>query len=201
MKKPAKSKLKLNQKAKPTSRRKHFDSHWGIFGLQGIVALAAGAYLLFTNSDNSALLINITGAVLIILGIIEIFNILHRHHHRHSWGLQLIISLVELAIGVTVIISDNHYVHIALLAGYALVDGITAMIVGFKGFADSTSRFFWVACGMASSVIAFVIFADQNLSETTFIKLFGIFLMVLGLTSVFYAMHSRDGRQQLKSGK
>ena len=200
MKKSAKAKVKIKAKSKAQTKVGHFESHWGIFSIQGVIALLIGAYLLFSG-ESSNWLINVTGFSLIALGVVEIINILHRHRNNHSWGTQLAISLVEAAIGVVVIISDNHVLHIALLAGYALVDGVTSMVIGFTNFTNYVSRFFWVACGMVSSVIAFVIFADQGLSETTFIKLFATFLMVLGLTSVFFAIHSRDELKKLKSGK
>jgi uncharacterized membrane protein HdeD (DUF308 family) len=189
--------------AKTPTKRRYVESHWLIFGLQGVIALVSGAYMLFANNQDVSRLVTVVGSVLLALGAIEILNIIHRQLRQRSWGIPLAVAIFETAIGITMIClnRETYVLHIALLAGYTLVRGVTSIVIGFVSFKDMTNRFFWVACGMVGSVIGFIIFADPGISDTFFVKLFGTFMMVLGLTNVFYAIHSRDEVKQLKSGK
>ena len=196
MKKSAKS------KAKVATKRKYIESHWLIFGVQGIVALLAGAYVMFTSSQDVSQLVIMIGVILVGLAVIEIFNIIHRRRRQDSWGIPLVVACFEAAVGTSMILASNerHELHIALLAGYTLIRGVTSIIIGFVSFKNNmTDRFFWVACGMVGSIIGFVILADQATNDTTFIRLFGTFLMVLGLTNIFYSIHSRDELQKSKN--
>jgi uncharacterized membrane protein HdeD (DUF308 family) len=190
-------------KAKDKTGQRYVESHWLVFILKGIVTLLAGAFIMFTSSDDVPRLVTFIGCVLIGLAIVEIGNIFYRRIRQRSWGIPLVVAIFEAAVGIAMIMlsKESHVVHIALLAGYALVRGVTSIIIGFVSFSNSINRFLWVACGMACSVIAFVIFADQGLSETTFIKIFGTFLMILGLTDIFFGINSRDELKALKSGK
>jgi len=200
IKQPAKPQKSAKSKKKTVTKRKYVESHWVIFALQGIIALLAGAYLMFTNNSSVNHLVITVGSVLIGLAIIEVFNIIIRRRRQHGWGIPLAVAIFEAAVGTTMILASDqsHIVHIALLAGYTLVRGVASIFIGFVSFTNMTNRFFWVACGMVGCIIAFIIFADAGLSETTFVKIFGTFLMVLGLTNVFFAIHSRD---ELKKAK
>jgi uncharacterized membrane protein HdeD (DUF308 family) len=203
VKKSAKPKTNKETKTKTKNKRRYVESHWFVFMFKGIIALVAGAYLLFSGVSDVSKLIIICGSVLVGLAIVEILNIIYRRIRQHDWGIPLGVAIFEAAVGVTMICMNQqtHVIHIALLAGYALVRGVASIVIGFVSFSDMTDRFLWVACGIAGSVLAFVIFADPGVSETTFIKVFGTFLMVMGLTDTFFAIHSRDEINKLKSGK
>lgn len=193
----------INSRPKGQTGHSYVESHWLVFILKGIIALLAGAFLLFTPSDDVPWLVTFIGFVLIGLAVVEVGNMFYRRIRQRDWGIPLAVGIFEAAVGITMILiaRESHVVHIALLAGYALVRGVTNIVVGFVSFDNATSRFFWVASGMAGSIIAFVIFADQGISETTFIGVFGTFLMVMGLTDIFFGIHSRDELKALKSGK
>ena len=188
-------------KSKSSTKRKYVESHWLIFAIQGAITLLAGGYLMFSGSTDVVFLVVVAGSILLGLSFIEIFNIIHRQRRQNNWAIPLVVACFEAAVGTAMIFasSKTHAIHIALLAGYTLVRGITSIIIGFVSFNNMTNRFFWVACGMTGSVIAFVIFADTGASDTYFIKIFGTFLMVLGLTNTFFAVHSRD--QLIKAKK
>jgi len=181
-------------KSKSSTKRKYVESHWGVFILQGLIALSAGAYIMLSNSDSIQYLVSVVGCVLIGLAIIELLNVLIRRRRQHGWGIPLAVAIFQIGVGTAMLFASDqtHVVHIALLAGYTLVHSVASIFIGFVSCRNLTDRFFWVACGMVGSVIAFVIFADPGFSETVFIKIFGTFLMVLGLTNVFFALHSRE---------
>lgn len=201
MKKTAKPKSKPSKTTKsksPAAKKKYVESHWAVFLVEGIISLAAGTYLLFADIADIPTLVAITGSVLIGLAVIDTLNTLYRRHKQHNWGIALVDALFEVAVGIAMLclVNHSHIIHIALLAGYALVRGITGIFFGFASITDSTSRFFWVVGGMVACIIAFVIFADPNINDTLFVKIFGIFLMATGLADAFYGIHSQSGAKK-----
>ena len=195
--------MKKTTSSSTKDKQRYVESHWLVFIFKGIIAFLAGAYIMFTPGDNVPQLVTIIGSVLIGLAVVEIGNMLYRRIRQRRWGIPLVVAIFEAAVGITMILASNesHVVHIALLAGYALVRGVTNIIIGFVSFENLTDRFLWVTSGMVGSIIAFIIFADPGISEFTFIMIFGTFLMVLGLTDIFFGIHSRDQLKALKSGK
>lgn len=185
------------------SKRKYVESHWLIFALQGIIALLAGWFFLFTGNESVSQLVIIIGSVLIGLAVVEMFNIVHRHRRQHDWGIVLGVAILEAAVGIAMIVCNSigHELHIALLAGYTVIRSVSSIIIGFASFSNMTDRFLWVVCGMVGCVIGFVILADPGISTTTFVKIFGTYLMVLGLTELTFAAHSRDELKQIAESK
>ena len=191
------------QPTKAKTKRKYVESHWLIFAFQGLIALFTGWYILFSPSEDIPHLVIVIGSVLVGLAIIELFNIIHRRRRQHDWGVPLGVAILEAGVGLAMILANSlsHEVHIALLAGYVLVRSVASIFIGFASFDNFTDRFLWVVCGMIGCIIGFVILADPGLSTTTFVKIFGTFMMVLGLTELVFAAHSRDELNQLKTGK
>ncbi len=189
-----KTKPKTTKTQQKQPRRKYIESHWLIFGIQGIITLLSGWYILFTPSTDTRFIITVIGSVLLALSLVELFNILHRHRRQHSWFVPLGVAILEAAVGITLLITNNlsYELHIAILAGYTLLRSFSSIVVGFMDFKNLTDRFFWVVSGMVGAVIGFVILADPGISDTMFTKFFGTYLMILGLTHIFYAAHSRD---------
>ncbi len=186
---------------KNTTKKRYTESHWLIFLLEGLIALAAGAYVMFTGINEVPHLVTTTGIVLVAISIIEIFNTLHRKRLAHNWGISLAIALFEAAIGTAMLIAnqESHILHIALLATYTIIRGLATLIIGFTNFRKKpTPRFLWVACGTITSIIGFTILADTGFSDTIFIKIFATFLMVFGLTNLFFGIYSRDEIKKLK---
>lgn len=195
----------MKKATKPTrkTRRKYVESHWLIFAFQGIIALLAGWFFLFTGSTDVSQLVIIIGSVLLGLAVVEIFNIIHRHRRQHDWGIPLGVAILEAGVGITMIVGSNvsYELHIALLAGYTLIRSIASIVIGFVSFDNMTDRFLWVVGGMVGAVIGFVILADPGIATTTFIKIFGTYMMVLGLTNLTFAAHSRDELKQIAAAK
>ena len=196
-------------KTKVKTKRKYVESHWLVFVCKGIIALLAGAYIVFSGTHDAPHLVLVVGSVLIGLSIIEILNVFHRRRMQHNWGISLAVAIFEAGIGIALVSTNQEILsgqegfalHIALLASYTIIRGVTSIAIGFTGFSNMTDRFLWITCGMVSTVIGFVILAHPDLSQPTFVKIFGTFLMVLGLTDTFFGIHSRDETRQLKEAK
>ena len=97
--------------------------------------------------------------------------------------------------------TDLVWLRIIFLSAYTLFAAVVTIIMGLKGFSNTTDRFMWVVNGMRGCVLALVMFADNGLSVMTHVKLFGTYLMINGLTDLFFGIHSKDEMAELHAEK
>ena len=189
-----------------STKRKYIESHWGVFALKGIVSLFAGFYMMFTHRQDVNFLIQVVGWTMLALAIIEVINVAHRSSRQRNWGFPLGLGVVEMAISVALLYTVNPNATLAellplrlsMLAAYVLVASIITVIMGFRSFDNLTDRFMWVVNGMIGAILGFVLFASGNLSDIAHVGLFGTYLLVNGLTDLFYGIHAKDVIAELR---
>ena len=188
-----------------STKRKYIESHWGVFVLKGIVSLFAGFYMMFTHRQDVNFLIQVVGWTMLALAIIEVINVAHRSSRQRNWGFPLGLGAVEMAISVALLYTVNPNATLAellplrlsMLAAYVLVASIITVVMGFRSFDNLTDRFMWVVNGMLGCVLGFVIFNAGNISDVAHIMLFGTYLLINGLTDLFFGIHSKDEMKEL----
>lgn len=189
--------------------KKFIESHWLTFAMKGAISVVAGMCLMFANGWNTEILIHIVGWTMIGLGLIELINMIHRSHKQANWGFPLFLGLLEIAIAVVLLVSSipglgiEYQIpfRIATLSGYVLFASVVTIFIGFASFTNLTDRFMWIVNGMLGSVLAFVLFAGSGLSITMHIELFGVYLLINGLTDLFFGVHSHDEKLQDKADR
>ncbi len=187
------------------TKRKYIESHWGVFVLKGIVSLFAGFYMMFTHRQDVNFLIQVVGWTMLALAIIEVINVAHRSSRQRNWGFPLGLGIVEMAISVALLYTVNPNATLAellplrlsMLAAYVLAASIITVVMGFQSFDNLTDRFMWVVNGMLGCVLGFVIFNAGNISDVAHIMLFGTYLLINGLTDLFFGIHSKDEMKEL----
>ena len=188
-----------------STKRKYIESHWGVFVLKGIVSLFAGFYMMFTHRQDVNFLIQVVGWTMLALAIIEVVNVAHRSSRQRNWGFPLGLGAVEMAISVALLYTVNPNATLAellplrlsMLAAYVLAASIITVVMGFRSFDNLTDRFMWVVNGMLGCVLGFVIFNAGNISDVAHIMLFGTYLLINGLTDLFFGIHSKDEMKEL----
>lgn len=189
--------------------KKFIESHWLTFAMKGAISVVAGMCLMFANGWNTEILIHIVGWTMIGLGLIELINMIHRSHKQANWGFPLFLGLLEIAIAIVLLITtipglgieQQIPFRIATLSGYVLFASVVTIFIGFASFTNMTDRFMWIVNGMLGSVLAFVLFAGSGLSITMHIELFGTYLLINGLTDLFFGVHSHDEKLQDKADR
>lgn len=177
------------------NKRKYTESHWLVFAFQGVVGLLFGWYVMFTSETKLSMLLTVVAITLLVLGIISVFNLIHRKRLQHAWGLTLLDAIIEIAIAVAIfLLKDGDYtLKISLVAGYTLFRGALEILIGLKSLTDRTDRFMWTICGICGVILAFVIFnAGAFADSTTFIKFFGTYMMIYGITNLIYGVHNKN---------
>jgi uncharacterized membrane protein HdeD (DUF308 family) len=176
-------------------KSKYIDSHWLIFFVQGLAGLALGAFTLFAHPTiNLSYLLSIVGTFLLFLGIIEVFNVLNRERRQSTWVLNIVIAIVDVAVAMALLLTlDQPAIwHLSLLAGYTLARGLFEVLVGIRSVDDRTDRFIWVLCGICGVIMGFVVFNAGAISTLAFVRFFGAYMMVFGLSNLIYSIHNRD---------
>ena len=188
-----------------STKRKYIESHWGVFVLKGIVSLFAGFYMMFTHRQDVDFLIQVVGWTMLALAIIEIINVAHRSRRQRNWGLPFALGAVEMAMSVALLytvkpgasLAELLPIRLTMLAIYVLAASVITVVMGFQSFDNLTDRFMWVVNGMLGCVLGFVIFNAGNISDIAHIMLFGTYLLINGLTDLFFGVHSKDEMKEL----
>jgi uncharacterized membrane protein HdeD (DUF308 family) len=180
----------------PTTKRKYIESHWLVFALQGVLGLIFGWYVMFTEVTDISSLMLIIAAALLCFGIIEACNIIYRRRRQHDWGLVLAIAIIEIGVAAALFFTRNieevAVVSLTILAGYTLLRGFFEILIAAKSLTDATDKFIWIIAGMCGVILGFIIFNAGHLATTTFIQIFGTYMMVLGLANLVYGIHNKS---------
>ena len=186
-----------------STKLKYIDSHWGIFALQGIVALLFGWFALFTGSSDLQTLIIIVGSVLLSLGVIELINLLIRTRTRNTWGISLIMAILEIGAALSLLFTyeQNAAWHLVVIAAYTILRGLFEIILGLRPIDDTTDKFSWALAGICGCIMGIVILNTGHLGTTHFIKYFGSYMMVFGIVNLIYAMHNNEQSRDYQTEK
>lgn len=186
-----------------STKLKYIDSHWGIFALQGVVALLFGWFALFTSSSDIQTLVIVVGSVLLSLGIIELLNLLARARTKNTWGVSLVMAILEISAGLALLFTYEQNVawHLVVIAAYTILRGIFEIILGLRSIDDLTDKFIWILAGICACIMGIVILNTGHLGTTPFIKYFGSYMMVFGVVNLIYSVHNNEQGKDYRSEK
>ena len=199
------------------TKRKFVESHWLTFAMKGAISVVAGLCLMFAPQNDLTLLTQIVGWTMFGLAFVELLNVVYRKRRSHNWGFPLFLGAIELLVAVLLLFAldpnqgnpdDLVWLRILYLSIFVIFVSVLTIIMGFASFTNMTNRFMWVINGMVGAVIGFMMLGGTNLGAAAHIVLFGTYLMVNGMTDLFYGIHSKDelvearaSRKTTKKGK
>ncbi len=175
-------------------KRKYIDSHWLVFFVEGVLAILFGWISLFHSGDNTSTVLSLISIFLLCLSIVEFTNALHRAAKNNGWFVSVFIAMIDAIVALTLLftLEQNFAWHLLIVASYTLVRGVCEIIMAFKTTVDPTDRFIWIICGMCGAIMGIVTFNSGNFESSFFIRFFGAYLLVLGVSCLFYSMHNRN---------
>lgn len=184
-------------------KRKYIDSHWLVFMFQGAVALIFGCLTLFTASECSQNLIPVIGVALLALAVVEFANSLQRSRNKYGWLVSTLVALFDAGFGLTLVTLTNEgmAVHLCLLAAYTIIRGVFELILGFRTTVDPTDRFIWLLCGLCGIVFGFVILNSGHLANVDFVRFFGAYMLIFGISSLIYGNHNHVQQREVYGSK
>ena len=174
--------------------RKYIDKHWVVFILRSVLAGVFGLLLLFggpTDMENVMVEISI---FLLMMGVIDSVSALYNSTKKRGWFNSVIDAGIDIVAAVVLLFfaKNNLATSVAILSVYTLLSGVIDVFHGFLSTVDPTDRFIRVLAGMCGCVVGIVILNAGNLEISTFIRFFGTYMLIVGVTSAIYGVHNRS---------
>lgn len=173
--------------------RRYIDKHWFVFVLRGGLAAVFGILSLFGALDDLGFTVSVIVIFLLLMGIIDATSALYNSTKKRGWGNSVVDALVDVAAALALlfVMPGNQVAAMVILAIYTCVSGIIDIIHGFINTVDPTDRFIRVLAGVIGAITGFVILNAGTLSDLTFVRFFGAYLLIVGVTSMVYGVHNR----------
>lgn len=173
--------------------RKYIDKHWLVFLVRGAMAIIFGCIVLFSGLSDINTVISMVSVFLLLMGIIDSVGAIYSSANKHGWVTSVIDALIDVIAAGLLLFSaqDNLVLSLIIIASYTLLSGIIDLFHGFLSTVDPTDRFIRVVAGGCGCVMSAVILNAGNLEIMTFIRFFGAYLLIVGITSAIYGAHNR----------
>ena len=173
--------------------RNYIDKHWLVFLFRGGLAALFGAFTLFSGRANIETVIAVVSVLLLLMGIIDAVGALYSSTKKHGWFNAVLDALVDVVAALLLLFfaNGNLAVCLIILSVYTIVSGAIDVFHGFLSTVDPTDRFIRILAGACGCVIGIVILNAGDFEISTFIRFFGAYMLIVGVTSLIYGVHNR----------
>ncbi|MBO7657605.1 DUF308 domain-containing protein [Candidatus Saccharibacteria bacterium] len=174
--------------------RRFIDKHWFVFIVRGLMAAIFGFLALFSTNTDLEIVNSVIVVFLLLMGIIDAVSALYASVKKHGWFNSVIDALVDIvaALALLFFAKGNLVNTLVVIAVYTIVSGLIDIFHGFLSTVDPTDRFIRVLAGVIGCVMGAVIFNAGEFELMTFVRFFGVYMLVVGITSLVYGVHNRS---------
>ncbi len=175
------------------TNKKFIDKHWLLFAFRGTLAILFGCFTLFNGASNINEMIAAVSVLLLFMGIIDTVGALYGSVKKHGWINAIMDALIDIVAAILLLIFSNNDLTycLVILSLYVIVSGVIDIFHGFLSTIDPTDRFIRILTGICGCVIGVVILNAGNFEITTFVRFFGTYMLIVGVTSLIYSVHNR----------
>lgn len=184
--------------------RRYIDKHWLVYVTRGCVAGLFGLLLLFNCLQDTGEISLPVGVFLLCMGAIDSVSAIYSSHKRHGWLNALLDAAVDVIAALTLLFvgRDSLVANVVILAIYTLVSGLIDVFHGFISTVDPTDRFIRILIGVMGCVMGVVILNAGGFDVVEFYRFFGVYVLIIGVTSLIYGVHNRaqmvEAKEMLK---
>lgn len=173
--------------------RRFIDKHWFVFVLRGGLGAVFGLLLLFGGMENFETVVATTSVFLLGMGIIDAVGALYGSTKKSGWFNSVIDALVDVVAALLLLFAaqGDLILCLSVVAIYVAVSGVIDLVHGFLSTVDPTDRFIRVLVGVIGCVMGLVILNSGSFEITTFLRFFGVYMLIVGVTSMIYGVHNR----------
>ena len=174
--------------------RRFIDKHWLVFIFRGMIAAVFGCFALFRGTSSIEDTVAVVSVFLLFMGIIDSVGALYCSTKKHGWINASIDAVVDVvaALALLFIAKNDLTYSLVVISVYTIVSGLIDIFHGFLSTVDPTDRFIRVLAGICGCVIGAVILNAGSFEITTFIRFFGAYMLIGGVTSLIYGVHNRE---------
>lgn len=173
--------------------RRYIDKHWFVFIIRGLMAAVFGFLALFGLMTDFEIVISVVSIFLLLMGIVDSVSALYASVKKHGWINSVIDALVDIAAALALLFfaRNNIVTGLVIIAVYTIVSGLIDIFHGFLSTVDPTDRFIRVLTGVLGCIMGIVILNAGEFEIMTFIRFFGAYMLIVGVTSMIYGVHNR----------
>lgn len=174
--------------------RRYIDKHWFVFIIRGLLAAGFGFMALFGIMTDFEMVISVVSVFLLLMGIVDSVSALYASVKKHGWINSVVDALVDIAAALLLLFfaRSNIVTSLIIVAVYTIVSGLIDVFHGFLSTVDPTDRFIRVLAGVLGCVMGIVILNAGEFEIMTFIRFFGAYMLIVGVTSLIYGVHNRS---------
>lgn len=174
--------------------RRFIDRHWLVFIIRGIMAIGFGFLAMFGAMSDINTVISVIAILLLFMGIVDSCSALYASVKRHGWFNSVIDALIDVVAALVLLFfaKDNLVASLITIAVYTIISGLIDIFHGFLSTVDPTDRFIRILAGVLGCIMGFVILNAGTFEITTFIRFFGAYMLVVGVSSLIYGVHNRS---------
>ncbi len=180
--------------------RKFIDRHWVMFVVRGAVATLFGCLALFSGMENISSVMAVLSLFLLAMGVVDTVGALYASTKNRGWLNSIIDALVDIVAALMLLFyaKGDLVSSLVIISVYTIVSGAIDILHSLLSTVDPTDRFIRVLAGVYGCVIGIVILNTGDYEITTFIRFFGTYMMIVGITSMIYGVHNRSQRAEDK---
>lgn len=173
--------------------RRYIDKHWLVFILRGALAGAFGFIALFGGMANIENMVAVISVFLLLMGIVDSVGALYNSTKKHGWINSVIDAGIDIVAAVVLLFfaRNDLVTSVIILSVYTILSGVIDIFHGFLSTVDPTDRFIRILVGVCGCVIGTVILNAGNFEIMAFIRFFGVYMLIVGVTSLIYGVHNR----------
>lgn len=174
--------------------RRFIDKHWFVSIIRGALACVFGFVTLFGVLNSIENVASMLAMLLLIMGIVDSLGALYASAKKRGWLTSVIDSVVDVVAALCLLfLAKNNIVNsLIVIAVYTFVSGIIDLFHGFLSTVDPTDRFIRIVTGALGCIMGFVIINAGSFELMTFIRFFGVYMLIVGITSLIYGVHNRS---------
>ena len=173
--------------------RRYIDKHWMIFILRGSLASLFGLLMLFNFILDSGSMMLPLSVFLLTMGAIDAVNAIYNSAKKHGWINCVIDAIVDVAAALVLLGFGGSSIvaTVVILSVYTIISGLIDVFHGFLSTVDPTDRFIRVLIGIVGCVMGVVILNAGRFDIVEFYRFFGVYVLLVGVTSLIYGVHNR----------
>lgn len=173
--------------------RKYIDKHWLMFIVRGVLAVVFGALILFSGVADISGIVALISVFLLLMGIIDAVGALYSSTKKHGWINSIIDALIDIvaAVALLFVAKDSLVGSLVIISVYTILSGVVDIFHGFLSTVDPTDRFIRTLAGVFGCVMGLVILNAGSFEVMTFVRFFGSYMLIVGVTSMIYGVHNR----------
>ena len=174
--------------------RRFIDRHWLVFIIRGIMAIGFGFLAMFGAMSDINTVISVIAILLLFMGIVDSCSALYASVKKHGWFNSVIDALIDVVAALVLLFfaKDNLVASLITIAVYTIISGLIDIFHGFLSTVDPTDRFIRILAGVLGCIMGFVILNAGTFEITTFIRFFGAYMLVVGVSNLIYGVHNRS---------